>query len=136
MTLATAAKVAATVLTNDKLRKTVGWIIAAVLSPLIVLMVIVFGFMSGGADHNAAVLDLCYYGGTIAGSVPEAYRQHIVDMQNSLTIVDSEIAAENSMVENGNGLNSNRVKAVFYSLYFGEENPSAVGVGQFVDCFV
>lgn len=75
MTLATAAKVAATVLTNDKLRKTVGWIIAAVLSPLIVLMVIVFGFMSGGADHNAAVLDLCYYGGTIAGSVPEAYRQ-------------------------------------------------------------
>ena len=136
MTLATAAKVAATVLTNDKLRKTVGWIIAAVLSPLIVLMVIVFGFMSGGADHNAAVLDLCYYGGTIAGSVPEAYRQHIMDMQNSLTVVDSEIAAVNSMVEDGNGLDSNRVKAVFYSLYFGEDNPSAVGTGKFVDCFV
>ena len=136
MTLATAAKVAATVLTNDKLRKTVGWIIAAVLSPLIVLMVIVFSFMSGGADHNAAVLDLCYYGGTIAGSVPGAYRQHIMDMQNSLTVVDSEIAAVNSMAEDGNGLDSNRVKAVFYSLYFGEDNPSAVGTVKFVDCFV
>jgi hypothetical protein len=136
MTLATAAKVAATVLTNDKLRKTVGWIIAAVLSPLIVLMVIVFSFMSGGADHNAAVLDLCYYSGTIAGSVPEAYRQHITDMQNSLATVDSEVARVNAMAENGSGLDSQRVKAVFYSLYFGEENPGAVGIGNFVDCFV
>ena len=40
-TAAAAAKIAATVLTNDKLRKTVGWIIAAVLSPLIILLVIV-----------------------------------------------------------------------------------------------
>ena len=57
-------------------------------------------------------------------------------MQNSLAIVDSEIASVNAMAENGSGLDSNRVKAVFYSLYFGEENPSAVGIGQFVDCFV
>jgi len=135
-TAATAAKVAATVLTNEKLRKTAGWIIVAILSPLIVLLVIVCSFLSGGADHNAAVLDLCYYGGMIAGSVPEAYRKHIVDMQNSLAIVDSEIASVNAMAENGSGLDSNRVKAVFYSLYFGEENPSAVGIGQFVDCFV
>ena len=71
-TAATAAKAAATVLTNEKLRKTAGWIIAAILSPLIVLLVIVCSFLSGGADHNAAVLDLCYYGGMIAGSVPEA----------------------------------------------------------------
>lgn len=136
LTAAAAAKIAATVLTNDKLRKTAGWIIAAVLSPLIVLLVIVCSFMSGGADHNIEALDLSYYGGMIAGSVPEAYRQHIVDMQNSLAIVDSEISAVNAMAEGGNGLDSHRVKAIFYSLYFGAENPTAVGIGRFVDCFV
>ena len=136
LTAAAAAKIAATVLTNDKLRKTVGWIIAAVLSPLIILLVIICSFMSGGADHNIAALDLSYYGGMIAGSVPEAYRQHIVDMQNSLAIVDGEIAAVNAMAEGGNGLDSHRVKAIFYSLYFGEQNPSAIGIGRFVNCFV
>ena len=136
LTVAAAAKIAATVLTDDKLRKTAGWIIAAVLSPLIVLLVIVCSFMSGGADHNIEALELSYYGGMIAGSVPEAYRQHIVDMQNSLAIVDSEIAAVNAMAEGGNGLDSHRVKAIFYSLYFGAENPTAIGIGRFVDCFV
>ena len=133
---ATAAKIAASVLTSEKLRKTVGWIIAAILSPLILLLVVVCSFMSGGVDHNAAALDLCYYGGMIAGSVPEAYRQHITDMQNSLAIVDSEVARVNAMAENGSGLDSHRVKAIFYSLYFGAENPTAVGIGNFVDCFV
>jgi hypothetical protein len=133
---AAAAKIAASVLTNDKLRKTVGWIIAAVLSPLILLLVIVCSFMSGGADHNAAALDLSYYGGMIAGTVPEAYRQHITDMQNSLAIVDGEVARVNAMAENGSGLDSHRVKAIFYSLYFGAENPTAVGIGNFVYCFV
>jgi hypothetical protein len=136
LTAAAAAKIAASVLTNDKLRKTVGWIIAAVLSPLILLLVIVCSFMSGGADHNAAALDLSYYGGMIAGTVPEAYRQHITDMQNSLAIVDGEVARVNAMAENGSGLDSHRVKAIFYSLYFGAENPTAVGIGNFVYCFV
>ena len=135
-TAAAAAKIAATVLTNDKLRKTVGWIIAAVLSPLIILLVIVCSFLSGGADHNIEALDLSYYGGMIAGSVPEAYREHIEQMQSSLAIVDSEIATVNSMAEGGNGLDSHRVKAIFYSLYFGEQNPSAIGISRFVDCFV
>lgn len=136
LSAAAAAKIAASVLTSKKLRKTVGWIIAAILSPLILLLVVVCSFMSGGADHNAAALDLCYYGGMIAGSVPETYRQHITDMQNSLAIVDSNVASVNAMAEGGSGLDSNRVKAVFYSLYFGEENPGAVGIEQFVDCFV
>ena len=136
LTAAAAAKIAATVLTSDKLRKTVGWIIAAILSPLILIAVVIFSFLSGGANHNVQALDLSYYGGMIAGSVPEAYRQHITDMQNSLAIVDSEVARVNAMAENGNGLDSHRVKAIFYSLYFGAENPTAVGIGQFVDCFV
>ena len=71
---AAAAKIAASVLTSEKLRKTVGWIIAAILSPLILLLVVVCSFMSGGADHNAAVLDLCYYGGMVDEIVDELAR--------------------------------------------------------------
>ena len=42
-----AAKVAATVLSSDKLRKTAGWIIAAILSPLILILVLICSMLSG-----------------------------------------------------------------------------------------
>lgn len=136
LTAAAAAKIAATVLTNEKLRKTAGWIIAAILSPLILLLVIICSFMSGGADHNVQALELSYYGGMIAGEVPEAYRQHIEDIRASFAILEGNIASINAMTENGNGLDSHRVKAIFYSLFFGAENPTEVGIAQFADCFV
>lgn len=136
LTAAAAAKIAATVLTNEKIRKTVGWVIAAILSPLILLLVIICSFMSGGADHNVQALDLSYYGGMIAGEVPEAYRQHIEDIRSSFVILENNIASINAMTENGNGLDPHKVKAIFYSLFFGAENPTEVGIGQFADCFV
>ncbi|MFA6660902.1 MAG: hypothetical protein WCS62_04770, partial [Bacilli bacterium] len=89
-----------------------------------------------GADHNVEALDLSYYGGMIAGEVPEAYRQHITDMQTSFAILEGNNASINAMTENGNGLDSHRVKAIFYSLFFGAENPTEVGIAQFADCFV
>lgn len=51
-----AAKVAATVLSSDKLRKTAGWIIAAILSPLILILVLICSMLSGTADHNNAAV--------------------------------------------------------------------------------
>ena len=136
ITAATVAKAAAAILSNEKTRKAVGWIIAAILSPIILLIVLICGFMSGGADHNNAAVDLCYYGGMIAGTVPEGYRQHIEDMQESFAIIDSDIAAISAKTENGNGLDSHRAKAIFYALFFGAENPSQVGISRFVNCFV
>jgi len=138
LTAAAAAKIAATVLTNEKLRKTAGWIIAAILSPLILLLVIICSFMSGGADHNVQALELSYYGGMIAGEVPEAYRQHIEDIRASFAILEGNIASINAMTENGNGLDSHRVKAIFYSLFFGAENlrMDSSDFQMFVNCFV
>ena len=135
-TAAAIAKAAAAALSSEKVRKTIGWILAAILSPLILIIVLICSFVSGGADHNIAALDICYYGGMISGTVPEAYREHIGNMQTSLALVDGAIANVNSMAENGNGLDVNRVRAIFYSLYFGVENPSGIGITQFVDCFV
>ncbi len=80
-TIGLAVKAAITALSDERLRKTIGWVIAAILSPLILIIVLICGIMSGGADHNNAAVDLCYYGGTISDSVPEEYRQYIGDMQ-------------------------------------------------------
>lgn len=135
-TIGMIAKAAVTTLTDERIRKTIGWIIAAILSPIILIIVLICGFMSGGADHNNAAVDLSYYGGMIAGTVPEGYRQHIEDMQESFAIIDRNIATISAKTENGNGLDSHRVKAIFYSLFFGNETPSQVGISRFVDCFV
>jgi uncharacterized protein YycO len=135
-TIGLAVKAAVTALSDERLRKTIGWIIAAILSPLILIVVLICGLLSGGADHNAAAMDLCYYGGTVSDSVPEEYRQYIEDMQASFASIDSSIASVSSMTENGSGLDSHRVKAIFYALFFGTENLSGIDTGKFVDCFV
>lgn len=135
-TIGLAIKAALTALSDGRLRKTIGWVIAAILSPLILIVVLICGLLSGGADHNNAAVDLCYYGGTISESVPEDYRQYIGDMQSSFAHIDASIASVSSMTENGNGFDSNRVKAIFYALFFGADNLSGIDTGQFVDCFV
>ena len=42
----------------------------------------------------------------------------------------------NSLLEDGESLDANRVKAIFYVLYFGAQQSDEVGLQSFVDCFV
>ena len=92
--------------------------------------------LSGGADHNNKVLDLCFHGGVISGNVPEDYRKHIEDMRSSFTVIDEKISAVNARMENDSSLDSIRVKAVFYSLYFSSDQPSMLDSSKYIDCFV
>lgn len=133
---AVAAKIAAVVLTDDKIRKTVGWIIAAILSPVILIIVIICSLLSGTADHNNMAVDLCFNGGVISGNVPEDYRGYIEDMRGSFVLLDGSMVSVNSEIEDGDSLDSAQVKAIFYSLYFGVDSPSRVAHKQFVECFV
>ena len=133
---AVVAKIAATVLTNDKLRKTAGWIIAAILSPLILIIVLICGLLSGTSDHNNAAVGLCFDGGVISGNVPENYRGYIEDMRGSFTLLDGSIASINGEMEDGDSLDSTRVKAIFYSLFFGADSPSTKDHRRFVESFV
>ncbi len=130
------AKAAAAALSDERIRKGAGWIIAAILSPVIVILIIICGMLSGAADHNNEVLDLCFHGGVIAGNAPEDYRKHIEDMRSSFIVIDEKISAVSARMENGNSLDSIRVKAVFYSLYFGSEQPSMLDSSKYIDCFV
>ena len=133
---AVVAKVAAAVLTNDKLRKTLGWIIAAILSPLILIIVIICALLSGTADHNNTAVGLCFEGGVISGNVPESYRGYIEDMRSSFTLLDGSIASINAEMEGDDSLDSTRIKAIFYSLFFGADSPSGKDHRRFVECFV
>ncbi len=130
------AKATLTALSNEKLRKGITWTLGLVVSPVILIIVLICGLLSGTADHNNTAVGLCFEGGVISGNVPEDYRGYIEDMRGSFTLLDGTIASVNSEMEDGDSLDSVRVKAIFYSLFFGSERPSRLEHRQFVDCFV
>ncbi len=133
---AAAAKIAATVLSNESLRKGVGWIIAAVLSPLILIIVLICCLVSGTADHNNTAVDLSFNGGVISGNIPEEYRGHIEDIRGSFALLDGAIATVSADLPDGESLDSIRIKAIFFALYFGAESPSLIDHLRFAGCFV
>ena len=129
-------KAAVTALSDEKVRKGIGWTIAAILSPFILIIVIICALLSGTTNHNNSALYLSFNEEPISGNIPEDYRGHIEDMRRSFEVLDGRISEVNSQMEDGDSLDSTRVKAIFYSLYFGENHPSRVDQVKYVDCFV
>ena len=66
-TAALIAKAAAVILSEERGRKAVGWILVAVLSPLILLIAVICSFAAGGAEHNNATVEACFYGASYSG---------------------------------------------------------------------
>lgn len=129
------AKAAAAVLSNEKLRKGVGWILVAVLSPLILIIALICSLATGEADHNNLAVGACFYGSSYSEQVPVEYRTHISEMQAAFSLLDSAVSSANGQTDSGNGLDPIRVKAVFYALCFGEDTPSDREADSFVKCF-
>lgn len=128
-------KAAATVLTNEKLRKGVGWILVAVLSPLILIIAVICSLATGGADHNNQAVAATFYGSSYSAEVPAEFRYHIEEMRTAFSLLDSAVSSANGQMDSGNGLDPIRVKAVFYALCFGEDAPSSRAANRFVECF-
>lgn len=129
------AKAAATVLSNEKLRKGVGWILVAVLSPLILIIALICALATGGADHNNQAVAASFYGSGYSTEVPAEFRYHIEEMRTAFSLLDSAVSSANGQMDTGNGLDPIRVKAVFYALCFGEDAPSQRAANNFVECF-
>ncbi len=129
-------RTAAAVLSDEDTRKRLGWIVAAICSPLILTLALICSLLSGSAEHNNSAVLLCFHGGTIPDKTPAEYVAYIEDMRRSFTLLDDAIAAVNDMVEGDSSLDGIRVKAVFYAIFFGEDTPSRRAHRQFVDCFV
>ena len=127
------AKAAALMLTDEKTRKGVGWAVAAILSPIIVVVALLCVLGSGAVSHNISAAQLCFQDGPLPDDTPAEYRVFIEEMRTRFTELDESIAAIESNMEDGGSLDPIRVKAVFYSLYFGGEAPLT---SQFASCFV
>ena len=129
------AKAAATALSNEKLRKGIGWGLVAVLSPVILLIAALCSIGTGGADHNNHAVAAAFYGTSYSTEVPMAFRSHIEEMRSAFSLLDSAVASVNVRTEGGNSLDPIRVKAVFYALCFGEDAPGRRAANRFVECF-
>ena len=129
------AKVAATALSNEKLRKGIGWGLVAVLSPVILLIAALCSIGTGGADHNNQAVAAAFYGTSYSTEVPMAFRSHIEDMRTAFSLLDSAVASVNVRTEGGNSLDLIRVKAVFYALCFCDDAPNRRAANRFVKCF-
>ena len=134
VSVAAVAKAAAAVLSNEKTRKAVGWVIAAILSPIILVVVLICCLVSGTADHNNTAVNLTFHGGSITAQAPPEYRQYIEDMRDSFVRLDGAVWSITPLIESGS-IDTTRVKSIFYALFFGAET-SSVDYKAFADAFV
>ena len=107
------ARAAATALSNEKLRKGIGWVLVAVLSPVILLIAVLCSIGTGGADHNNQAVAAAFYGTSYSTEVPMVFRSHIEEMRTAFSLLDSAVASVNGRTEGGNSLDPIRVKAGF-----------------------
>ena len=130
---------AAIVLATDKRTwKAAGILLAAILTPFILIVVAICSMLYGTASHNNAAVELTFFGGSIPTSMPTEYRDYITEMRACFSALDGAISAVESEMEGGDSLDPIRVKAVFYALNFGTEDLPLrrAKAREFVDCFV
>ena len=134
---AVAVKAALAALTDERSRKNVGWIAAAILAPIILIAPLLLSLLSGTTQHNNAAVDLVFNGGVIPSTVSAEYAAQVRIMQTCLGMLDSTVAKINSQAEDET-LDGNWVKAVFFSLCFGDEHLKLTlsEARDFADCFV
>ena len=108
---------------------------AAVLMPFILIIAVILCALSGAANHNTAAVRQTFHGGYVSAQMPTEYRNYIGQMQSSFRELDGIISEINSMAEGGT-VDAYRVKAIFYSLFFGAAQAGAGSYHTFVDCFV
>jgi hypothetical protein len=135
VTIAIKAAIAAA--TDKRTWKVVGILIAAILTPFILMTVMILSLLSGTSEHNNAAVDLCFNGGVVASSAPVEYRTYIGQMSECFSALDKAVSDVEAEMDGGT-LDSVRIKSIFYSLYFGAGSLalSDADARAFVDCFV
>ena len=136
LTAMAAIKAALLALTDENTRKKIGWVLVAILSPVIVVVALICSIFSGAAQQNVSTVELCFHGGAIPANASAEYRTYVTGMQASLSALDAAVGEINASFEHEESLDANQVKAIFYVLYFGDAQPSQEDIQAFADCFV
>jgi murein DD-endopeptidase MepM/ murein hydrolase activator NlpD len=130
-----AAKTLAALLSGEKTRKRLGWMLAAILSPMTVLIAVIGGALSGATRHNQDAVALAFSNAPLPAAAPAEYRDHIRAMRGAFAGLDTAVAGLESRMEGGNSLDDTRIKAMLYALCFGGD-PTGADTAIFADCFV
>ena len=117
---------------DEQNRKRLGWAVAAILSPIILVVALLCVLGSGAVTHNISAAQLCFGNGEIPAEVPAEYRVCVEQTRASFAELDTVMADIQTNMDSGSSLDATRLKAVFYSLYFGGEAPT---LSQFAHCF-
>ena len=89
--MSSAAVLARTVLltlTDESSRRKIGWVLAAIFSPVILVVALLCCLLGGTSEHNTSMVELCFHGGALPESVPAEYRTYM-EGTNVLTIHES-----------------------------------------------
>lgn len=132
-----AAKAVLAAASDKRGRTAIATVVAAVLMPFILIVVMILCALSGTVGHNSAAVDLAFNDGYLSAGLPADYQMYIEKMRESFRELDAVLAEINEMAEDGT-VDGYRVKAVFYSLFFGAEQPrmNDDDYRGFADCFV
>ena len=107
------ARAAALLLTNEKGRKGVGFLLVAIFAPVILIAAILCSNTAGGADHNNSAVEASFYGVTYSEDVPAEFQTHITDMQTAFALLDSAVAEANANMTDGKRLHPTQDTAFF-----------------------
>lgn len=133
--VALVVKAAIAAATDKRTWKVIAVVFTAAAMPLILAVLVLMSFLSGGASNNTDVVNLIFQGGAPPADAPVEYRQHFEDMRDAFEKLDDAIVKLNISSEDGS-LDSTRVKALFYSLYFGADSLKSMDYSVFAGCFV
>ena len=84
-TAVAAIKAAILALTDERTRKKIGWVLVAILSPIIVIVALICSIFSATSQQNVSTVELCFRGGTISSEVAPEYRQYVLEMRESFS---------------------------------------------------
>ena len=99
-------------LNDPKCRKAIGGILIAVFSPLILLVALLCCLGSGTAQHNRAMVDALFYGGTLSPGAPVEVQVEFQRVSGIFTQIDMLVAALNQDAEDS-GIDPTQVKAAY-----------------------
>lgn len=123
--------------TDKKARNIFAVIIAAILVPFITVILIVLSLFRNLENANNSLLDYSFTDTEIPADFNEEQRTAIENMRQWLSELDAVIAEKEE-----NSLDGNTVRAVFYSLQFGEKISENEDTGEnifdyerFCNCF-
>jgi len=105
----------------------------------ITLVSIIVGFLLVITSVVAVIINSFSFilGGKMDIGASAQYKEYVVEMKQKFDGIESEITSLNSKM-NGETLESEHIKAVFYTLYFGDAktNFDSAFYKRFVNCFV